>query len=105
MDKAALSKIIWPDSATKNDRIHFLHEAICRCATCRGTLDKTKLCRVCAAHQDEIEKLKTVPLAPYGFCPICGAPGVLRERRPDGNDRCNQGHTYPSRSSVGEVAP
>lgn len=43
--------------------------------------------------------------APYGFCPICGANGVMRERRPDGNDRCSAGHTYPSRNSVGEVRP
>lgn len=41
--------------------------------------------------------------APYGFCPICGANGITRERRPDGNDRCSAGHTYPSRDSVGEV--
>ncbi len=43
--------------------------------------------------------------APYGFCPICGAYGVTRERRPDGNDRCSAGHTYPSRNSVGEDRP
>jgi endogenous inhibitor of DNA gyrase (YacG/DUF329 family) len=41
--------------------------------------------------------------APYGFCPICGANGITRERRLDGNDRCSAGHTYPSRNSVGEV--
>ena len=33
---------------------------------------------------------------PYGCCPICGLPGVTRERRPNGNDRCEDGHTYPS---------
>ncbi len=43
---------------------------------------------------------ETVPVAPYGFCPICGAKGVSRERRPDGNDRCSNGHTYPARNSV-----
>jgi len=42
---------------------------------------------------------------PYGCCPICGAKGIMRERRPDGNDRCSAGHTYPSRNSVGEVRP
>jgi hypothetical protein len=46
-----------PDSAAEKDRIHLLHEAICRCVTCRGTTDKTKLCRVCAANEHEIEKL------------------------------------------------
>ena len=39
---------------------------------------------------------------PYGYCPKCGAPGVIRERRPDGNDRCANGHTYPSRASLAQ---
>lgn len=39
---------------------------------------------------------------PYGLCPFCGAPGVTRERRPNGNDTCAHGHTYPSKDSVGE---
>jgi hypothetical protein len=43
--------------------------------------------------------------APYGFCPTCGAPGAIRERRPNGNDRCSAGHTYPSRNSVEKVGP
>jgi hypothetical protein len=38
----------------------------------------------------------------YGFCPICGAPGSQRERRPNGNDRCAKGHEYPSASAVSE---
>lgn len=33
---------------------------------------------------------------PFGYCPLCGAPGAIRERRPLGNDRCERGHTYPS---------
>lgn len=32
----------------------------------------------------------------YGYCPTCGEPGELRERRPNGNDTCEAGHTYPS---------
>ena len=40
--------------------------------------------------------------SPYGFCPICGAPAVSRERCPDGNDVCERGHTYPSRDAVPE---
>ena len=44
------------------------------------------------AAQDERE-------APYGYCPECGAPGVTRERRPDGDDKCSNGHRYPSRSA------
>jgi hypothetical protein len=33
---------------------------------------------------------------PYGFCPVCGAPGIRRERRPNGNDFCENGHGYLS---------
>lgn len=36
----------------------------------------------------------------YGYCPICGDPGVWRERRPNGNDRCASGHDYPSAKAV-----
>ena len=36
----------------------------------------------------------------YGYCPICGAPGKTRERRPDGNDICERGHTYPAKSAL-----
>ena len=38
--------------------------------------------------------------APYGYCPACGGLGLSRERRPNGNDRCENGHEYPSSSSV-----
>lgn len=37
---------------------------------------------------------------PYGVCPHCRGKGIQRERRPNGNDTCSQGHVYPSRSSV-----
>ena len=37
---------------------------------------------------------------PYGRCPICGASGIARERRIDGNDRCATGHIYPSKSAL-----
>lgn len=40
--------------------------------------------------------LGTPPIAPYGYCPRCGQPGVFRARRRNGNDRCAQGHMYPS---------
>jgi hypothetical protein len=36
------------------------------------------------------------PVGVYGHCPVCGAKGVTRERRPDGDDRCANGHTYKS---------
>jgi hypothetical protein len=38
----------------------------------------------------------------YGFCPECGANGAIRERRMDGNDKCANGHTYPSKSALTE---
>ena len=43
--------------------------------------------------------------APYGYCPNCGARGVSRERRPDGNDRCESGCEYPSRDAVPDADP
>ncbi len=36
----------------------------------------------------------------YGRCPHCGSPGVERERRPNGNDKCSNGHVYPSASAI-----
>lgn len=40
--------------------------------------------------------LSNPPVSAYGFCPTCFAPGESRERRPNGNDRCANGHTYSS---------
>ena len=37
--------------------------------------------------------------APYGYCPICGAEGIARERRLNGNDRCENAHSYPSKEA------
>lgn len=36
----------------------------------------------------------------YGYCPICGAEGVIRERKMDGNDGCKNGHIYPSKDRL-----
>lgn len=36
----------------------------------------------------------------YGNCPFCGKPGMERERRVDGNTKCEDGHVYPSSASV-----
>ncbi len=42
----------------------------------------------------------------YGRCPICNAPGIIRERRMDGNDTCKNGHKYPSKdASIEEKEP
>ena len=36
----------------------------------------------------------------YGKCPKCGNNGVMRGRRPDGNDQCEDGHTYKSSDAI-----
>jgi len=38
----------------------------------------------------------------YGYCPMCGKPGLTRQRRPNGNDMCGNGHTYPSSSALSQ---
>lgn len=37
---------------------------------------------------------------PYGLCPICHEPGITRERRIGGNDKCANGHEYPSSEAI-----
>ena len=49
--------------------------------------------------KDLLSNEQVEPVAVYGYCPECGAEGVARERRPDGNDCCANGHTYPSRTA------
>jgi len=39
----------------------------------------------------------------YGYCPKCGAKGVSREKRMNGNDKCENGHTYPSKDAHKEL--
>jgi len=34
--------------------------------------------------------------ADYGYCPECGAPGVMLDLTPFGEGMCKKGHTYPS---------
>ena len=36
----------------------------------------------------------------YGKCPQCGTDSISRERRPNGNDKCANGHTYPSANAI-----
>lgn len=45
---------------------------------------------------DEIAHPKPKADALYGVCPKCYKPGKSRERRPDGNDTCVDGHVYKS---------
>lgn len=49
-------------------------------------------------------KSKMTPLPPlYGYCPICLSHGIIRERHPGGNDKCSEGHTYPSADALTEL--
>ena len=43
-----------------------------------------------------------IPVAVYGYCPECGGAGVMRERRPNGDDKCTNGHRYPSSKALAE---
>ena len=49
---------------------------------------------------DEPPQTEQEPVAVYGYCPECGEKGVMRERRLNGNDKCANGHTYPSSKST-----
>lgn len=46
--------------------------------------------------------IPAVPVAVYGYCPECGGAGVMRERRPNGDDKCTNGHKYPSSKALAE---
>lgn len=47
----------------------------------------------------------TATATPYGYCPTCGAPGKYRERRFNGDDHCENGHAYPSKSALTSPPP
>jgi hypothetical protein len=49
---------------------------------------------------EPLHAAKDEPRAPYGYCPICNDMGKARERRPNGNDYCVKGHSYPSASAL-----
>lgn len=46
------------------------------------------------------EQVTTPATSVYGYCPHCYSPGVSREKRPNGNDTCQAGHTYPSAQAI-----
>lgn len=65
------------------------------------TMTLKQAIEVCKASNDAREEFVERPSdAPYGYCPLCGARGMSRERRPNGNDRCDMGHTYPSSEAM-----
>jgi hypothetical protein len=65
-----------------------------------GLPNQSMLNKGYAAYQAGLKAIAELesqePVAVYGYCPECGAKGVMRERRPDGNDKCANGHTYQS---------
>ena len=52
------------------------------------------------AIKEALAQPEQEPVAVYGYCPECGEKGVQRERRPNGNDKCVNGHTYSSSKST-----
>jgi hypothetical protein len=39
----------------------------------------------------------------YGYCPMCNGRVINRERRPDGDDQCENGHKF--KTSLTMVKP
>lgn len=50
------------------------------------------------SYEDAVREIGKRAL--YGYCPRCGARGQMRERRPNGDDRCENGHVYPSATAA-----
>lgn len=44
----------------------------------------------------------SAPDSIYGYCPVCGAPGISAERSPDGHTHCQRGHKYPHASRLND---
>lgn len=63
-------------------------------------LERNGPSRIIAGTWNEYEQ-QTEPHH-YGYCPQCGAPGTIRERRIDGDDICEKGHRYKSRDARSE---
>jgi hypothetical protein len=64
------------------------------CQTCNVPISNGIYCDGCAEVAPRFEPAPVA--APLGFCPKCGAPGISREKRPNGNDTCEHGDIYPS---------
>ncbi len=65
------------------------------------TLQKAAITAIKQARSAPVQE----PVAVYGYCPICGAEGVMRERRLNGYDKCAKGHTYPSSKATPPAQP
>lgn len=49
---------------------------------------------------NEIVQIKPDFTTPFGYCPHCQAEVVKREKNPNGNDQCNNGHIYPMKNTL-----
>ena len=78
-------------------------EPLVRRAAPWGEMDWLNGCKAITAIKEALAQPE--PMAVYGYCPECGAKGVMRERRPNGNDKCANGHTYPSSTSTPPQRP
>lgn len=64
------------------------------------TLNKNNECECFISKIVKVEKERNVmKKVLYGYCPVCGAPGRTRERRPNGDDTCENRHKYPSKDA------
>lgn len=58
------------------------------------------------AHFSKTMDLKpeevTAAASAYGNCPECGAPGIMTERRVNGNTTCADGHVHPQSKFIKE---
>lgn len=95
---AEMEAAFWADpTSTIGDRRRM--EAVLRAVAyhlCRKSMAGEDPFAVLEGVFDQQTKAHEKRAAPYGHCPHCGAPGLSRERRPDGNDTCEKGHIYPS---------
>jgi len=82
---------------------------ICGAPTINRSPSMQDTCGGTPSHTYQARQARVGPAvqAPYGYCPVpkCGAPGVERERRPNGNDKCANGHEYPSADALAERPP
>lgn len=72
----------------------------------RKHMDAITAIREALAEQETVlpggGHVPAIPVAVYGYCPECGGAGVMRERRPNGDDKCTNGHKYPSLKALAE---
>ena len=95
----------------KDEALKLALEAL-EAATTPLAKDRQEVLRAQAAIREALAEQETVlpggghvpavPVAVYGYCPECGGAGVMRERRPNGDDKCTNGHKYPSSKALAE---